>query len=191
VGNSQIDFEAAFQMLDDLLGRHYMKLHLIVCGGYLMQRMGVRTTMDVDAFYTTSKDVQLLIKQAGALLNINTEAVWLNNAVASVNDWPPQEYCVPLYHFDYLTVDQVTEDYLLGMKLLASRQEDITDAGKIINAKQLRDPVLLYHALEQMGFALSMVAVLEAFSIAYGDQWRATYWVEYAEKILSMRNINW
>jgi len=85
----------------------------------------------------------------------------------------------------------VTEDYLLGMKLLASRQEDIADAGKIISAEQLCDPVLLYHALEKMGFALSMVAVLEAFAIAYGDQWRASYWVEHAETILNMRNINW
>ena len=190
--NKFTDFEAAFRALDDLLGRHRLKLHVIICGGYLIQQMGFRGTLDVDAFYNSNDEIDLLIRRVGSLLDINSEnTLWLNNAVSAVSDWPASEHCISLYQFDNLTVDQVTVEYLMGMKLTAARTVDTQDVGLIIKAKQLDDPIGLYQQLTGMGFEFSMVSLLDAFAFAYGDEWRATYWNEHSKDILSLINSNW
>jgi len=154
--------------------------------------MGLRGTQDVDAFYKSNDEIELLIRRAGALLGINCENTnWLNNAVTAISDWPDSEYCEELYKFTNLSVDQVTIEYLLGMKLSSARQIDIEDAGYIIKTKDRKDPVGLYTLLTGMSFQLSMVSMLEAFAFAYGDEWRAVYWKEHSEEILSLLNSNW
>ncbi|MCL2531918.1 MAG: hypothetical protein FWE40_07155 [Oscillospiraceae bacterium] len=192
MGNSLIDFEAAFHELDGLLGLHHQTLHIIVCGGYLIQRMGFRGTIDVDAFYTASEEITLLIERVGLLLNINTgKTIWLNNAVSTMSDWPDPQYCEPLFAYENLTVEQVTMEYLLGMKLSSIRDVDAKDAGKIVEMARLDDPLALYQQCRAMGLKLSFVAVLEAFTFAYGDEWRAQYWNEHDQEILSLLNVNW
>ena len=187
-----IDFEAAFQTLNDLLGRHHQSLHVICCGGYLLQRLGFRSTLDVDAFYKSNEEIDLLIRRVGALLDINTgRTAWLNNAVSTLSNWPDIEYCEKLYAFSNLTVDQVTIEYLMGMKLSSTRPIDTEDVGHIIKAKELKDPIDLYKLLVGMSFRPSMVSMLEAFAYAYGDAWRAEYWKEHSEEILRMLNSNW
>jgi len=189
---SPIDFEEAFRALDRLLGVHHAKLHLIVCGGYLIQRMGFRATIDVDAFYTANEQITLLIQRVGSLLNINTgKTIWLNNAVSTMSDWPDAQYCAPLFAYENLTVDQVTTEYLIGMKLCSIRDIDLSDAGRIVQEKQWKDPIALYHALTQMKMNVNMASILEAFSLAYGDEWRATYWKEHDQEVLDLLNVNW
>lgn len=186
------DFEAAFRALNDLLARHHLSLHVICCGGYLLQRMGFRGTIDVDAFYESSEEIDLLISRVGALLDINAgKTIWLNNSVSTMSDWPDAKYCEKLYEFSSLTVDQVTIEYLLGMKLSSTRPIDKEDAGQIIKAKYLNDPIGLYNLLAGMSFRLSMVSVLDAFAFAYGDAWRAAYWKERSGEILGLVNSDW
>ena len=189
---SPIDFEKAFRELDHLLGLHHAKLHLIVCGGYLIQRMGFRTTIDVDAFYTANEQIALLIQRVGSLLDINTgKTIWLNNAVSTMSDWPDPQYCEPLFAYEHLTVDQVTTEYLLGMKLCSIRDVDLSDAGRIVQEKQWHDPIALYHALTQMKMKVNMASMLEAFARAYGDEWRTEYWKAHDGEILDLINVNW
>ena len=189
---SPIDFEAAFRTLNDQLGLHHLSLRIICCGGYLIQRMGFRGTQDVDAFYSSNEEIDLLIRRVGALLDINSgKTIWLNKAVSTMSDWPDSEYCEKLYEFSNLTVDQVTIEYLMGMKLSSTRPIDTEDVGHIIKAKELKDPIGLYKLLTGMSFRLSMVFILEAFAYAYGDVWRAEYWKEHSKEILSLMNSNW
>ena len=189
---SPIDFEAAFQTLNDLLGRQHLTLYIIVCGGYLIQRMGLRGTQDVDAFYSSNEEIDLLIRRVGALLDINSEkTIWLNKAVSTMSDWPDSQYCEKLYEFSNLTVDQVTIEYLMGMKLSSTRPIDTEDVGHIIKAKELKHPIDLYKLLVGMSFRPSMVSMLEAFAYAYGDAWRAEYWKEHSKEILSLMNSDW
>jgi len=187
-----IDFEAAFQALNDMLALHHLSLHIICCGGYLLQRMGFRGTIDVDAFYKSNEEIDLLIRRVGALLDINTgRTIWLNNAVSAMSDWPDSQYCEKLHGLSNLTVDRVTIEYLLGMKLSSTRPIDKEDAGHIIKAKGLDNPIGLYCLLASMSFRLSMVSVLEAFAFAYGDEWRAAYWKEHSKEILDLLNSEW
>ena len=189
---SPIDFEAAFKTLNDLLGRHHLSLRIIVCGGYLIQQMGLRGTLDVDAFYTSTEEIDLLIQRTGTLLGINSgTTVWLNNAVSTMSDWPDSQYCETLHKFSSLTVDQVTAEYMMGMKLSSTRPIDTEDVGRIIKSRELKDPIGLYHLLTGMSFRLSMVFVLDAFAFAYGDAWRAAYWKERSKEILSLINSDW
>ena len=189
---SPIDFAAAFKTLNDLLGRHHLSLRMIVCGGYLIQQMGLRGTLDVDAFYNSTEEIDLLIQRVGALLGINSgKTVWLNNAVSTMSDWPDSQYCETLHEFSSLTVDQVTVEYMMGMKLSSTRPIDTEDVGRIIKRREIKDPIGLYNLLAGMSFRLSMVSVLDAFAFAYGDAWRAAYWKEHSKEILGMINSDW
>jgi len=108
-----------------------------------------------------------------------------------MSNWPDLEYCEKLYEFSNLTVDQVSIEYLMGMKLSSTRPIDNIDVGQIIKAKGLKDPIGLYKLLAGMSFRLSMVSVLDAFAFAYGDPWRAAYWKEHSGEIIGLMNSDW
>lgn len=81
----------------------------------------MRSTQDVDAFYTESQKIRELIFEVGQKLGLNTsEELWLNNSVANLNPQPPLDSCEVLYSFENLTVYVVSLDYVLGMKLTSA-----------------------------------------------------------------------
>ena len=185
--SSPIDFEVAFKELDDLLGRHHLSLHIICCGGYLIQRMGFRGTIDVDAFYQSNEEIDLLIRRVGALLDINSgRTMWLNNAVSTMSDWPDPQFCRPLHKFTNLTVDQVTTEYLLGMKLRSIRDRDVDDAVLLVNQLDIKDPLELYSLMHGMALDVSLSAILKVFTTIYGKDWFEKYYKEHAEDILKI-----
>ena len=50
-----INFEIIFGRLDEELSKIGQRLELVCAGGYVMQRHGYRTTLDVDAFYESNE----------------------------------------------------------------------------------------------------------------------------------------
>jgi len=175
-------FEQGFRRLDELLGLNGLTLRIIVCGGYLIQQMGIRGTVDVDAFYVKNDQIESLIKQVGAELGLNTEyTTWLNRSVATMSDWPDEKFHERLHTFDHLMIDRVTTEYLLGMKLRSTRERDVID---------ILEPVTLYNHLNHMGIRVSMSYILTAFSEMHGSDWFGRYFVENQEELLKIFRID-
>ena len=183
----QIDFDRAFQQLNAELSKHGATLHLICVGGYMLQRMGIRSTLDVDAFYKSTQLIEEIISRLGDDHKINpANSTWLNNAVASINDWPESRYCKNVHTFSNLTVDEVTSEYLLGMKIRSGREQDILDAASLIKILKMEDPISAYQLLKGMAFDISIVSVIVAFTKAKGEDWSAAYYKEHSNDILSL-----
>ena len=181
------DFEKGFQQLDDLLGRNHLSLHIICCGGYLIQRMGFRGTIDVDAFYQSNDEIDLLIRRVGALLDLNTDhTTWLNKSVSTMSNWPDDKFCERLYTFDHLTVDRVTTEYLLGMKLRSTRARDVTDSVHLIEHLGILDPIELYNHLDNMSIDVGMSYILTAFSEMHGEDWFKEYYPGKEQELLKL-----
>lgn len=183
----KIDFDHAFEGLNAELGKYNAQLHLICAGGYVLQRMGIRGTSDVDAFYRADKAIDEMIFKLGERYEINpASSVWLNNAVAAVCDWPAPQYCRNVYKLSHLTVDEVVPEYLLGMKLLSGRERDVADAVSLLKRLGAQDPIALYHLLRDMAFDLNIVLVLNAFAIAKGEDWVAAYYKAHSAQLLHL-----
>ena len=186
------DWAQAFQALNEELSKNRLTLRIICSGGYVIQRMGIRGTADIDAFYTSTDALDRMIRSIGERYEINPAgSAWLNNAIASVNDWPEPQYCRNVHEFSNLTVDEVTTEYLMGMKLHSNRDVDVEDVGSIVKGRSMEDPIGLYKLLVGMSFKLSMVSVLRAFSFAYGADWTAAYYKEHSREILDLLNSDW
>ena len=184
-------FEQGFQRLDELLGQNGLTLRIIVCGGYLMQQMGIRGTVDVDAFYVKNDEVEALIKQVGVELGLNTEySTWLNRSVATMSDWPGEKFYERLHTFNYLTVDKITTEYLLGMKLRSTRNRDVTDSVILIKHINILDPIELYHHLNNMAINVGMSYILTAFSEMHGNHWFGQYFTENQKELLEILRID-
>ena len=184
-------FEQGFKRLNELLGENCLTLRIIVCGGYLIQQMGIRGTVDVDAFYTQNDKVESLIKQVGAELGLNTEyTTWLNRSVATMSDWPDEKFYERLHTFDYLTIDKVTTEYLLGMKLRSTRDRDVTDSVILIKRINILEPIELYNHLNNMEINVGMSYILTAFSEMHGGNWFGEYFIEHQEELLKILRID-
>ena len=97
-----------------------------------MQLNGYRGTLDVDAFYESSKTVEAIIRKVGDTFGINrTDELWLNNSIANMNSRPSDEHCELVYQFSNLVVKAVNITYLMGMKLASGREQDLTLLGEI------------------------------------------------------------
>jgi len=143
--------------------------------------------LDVDAFYEKNDDIDLLIKRVGALLDLNTDhTTWLNRAVSTMSDWPDEKFCERLFSFDNLTIDQVTTEFLLGMKLRSTRDRDVTDSGNLIEHLKILDPIELYHHLNNMSIDTGMSYILTAFSEMYGEDWFKEYYPEHEQELLGI-----
>lgn len=182
--NSSIN-EEAFKLLNSKLEEKGLTLKIICAGGFVLQTLGIRATMDVDAFYSASSGVEGVIKSVGDELGINTEdEVWLNNSIANMNKTPKTEYCELLYDFSNLKVYAVTPEYLIGMKLSSGREKDFDDVSLIIDKQKYDDPVALYKQIRSMKIRIDLSDLLGCFGDAYGSKWLASYYKEHSKEIL-------
>lgn len=177
--------QVAFELLNEELAKEGLNLALICVGGFVLEHYGFRSTQDVDAFYRETPIIKEIIYRVGEQLGLNTsEELWLNNSVANLNPLPPIEYCEVLYSFENLTVYVVSLNYILGMKLTSTREQDLKDVGEIIKYKGLRSPFELYAYLNQLGFApLDFAYVLEGFNLAYGMDWLRDFFEQNQEEL--------
>lgn len=177
--------QIAFELLNEELAKEGLNLTLICVGGYVLEQHGFRTTQDVDAFYKETSKIKEVIYRVGEQLGLNTsEELWLNNSVANLNPQPPFEFCEVLYSFDNLTVYTVSLDYLLGMKLMSAREQDLIDAGDIIKYRELQSPITLYKFLKKNGFkTVDFSYILEGFNLAYGMDWLRDFFEKNQEKL--------
>lgn len=177
--------QVAFELLNDELVKEGLNLALICVGGFVLEQQGFRTTQDIDAFYIETPKVREIIYRVGQQLNLNTsDELWLNNSVANLNPQPPFEFCEVLYSFENLTVYIVSLDYLLGMKLISAREQDLKDVGDIIKYRGLDSPIALYKFLTKSGFkTIDFAYILEGFSRAYGMEWLRDFFEKHQEEL--------
>lgn len=177
--------QIAFELLNKELANEGLNLALICVGGYVLEQYGFRTTQDVDAFYNESLKINELIYRVGQQLGLNTsKELWLNNNVANLNPQPPSEFCEVLYSFENLTIYTVSLDYILGMKLMSAREQDLIDVGEIIKYKELQSPITLYKFLKKKGFkTVDFAYILEGFSLAYGMDWLRDFFEKHQEEL--------
>lgn len=177
--------KVVFQALDQELTQANLDLSIICVGGFVLEYHGLRATQDVDAFYEESHEINRIIAKIGKLFHINTrEELWLNNEVANLNPAPDLEICELLYSFQSLTVYIVPLTYVMGMKIMSSREQDVLDIGKIIKMEKMTSPFETFRALKELGFEnMDFSVLLEGFSYAYGLEWLERFFVENQEKL--------
>ena len=179
-----INFETIFKRLDEELSKIRQSLELVCAGGYVMQRHGYRTTLDVDAFYESNELINTIIKKVGDEFNINKEdELWLNNSISNLNPKPPAEYCEIAYKSDNLTVKEVSISYLTGMKLYSQREQDLRDVASILRKDNNEHPFELFSKLKHMKFDIDISLLLEAFEMAHGMDWLDNFYTENSEEL--------
>ena len=177
---------AMFKELNDQLRQNGLYLNLICVGGFVLQHLGIRTTVDVDAFFDESREIRKIIWEIGHKYGLSDdEELWLNNSVQSMNPAPPEEICEILYQFSNLKVMMAPLLYVAGMKLSSAREQDIDDVSEIIKRLRIQSPEDLQQIFAEYGFkGIDESVVLEAFGKAYGMKWLEAYITENLEKIL-------
>jgi hypothetical protein len=181
-----MDYDRLFSRLNDKLSKHDISLVIIVVGGFLMQYYKLKATEDVDAFYNGNAVVEQLIKEVGDEFDANLpNESWLNNNVVNnaENRRPPLEICKDIYSFSNLTVKAPPLEYVLGLKLIANRDKDQADIGKIITYLDEEDAFALVDKLHEMKLDVDSSALLAGFGEAYGDDWLEEYFINNADKI--------
>ena len=139
-----IEHEKYFEILNERLKEHNEFLTLYTVGGFALKCYGIKTTMDIDAFYDTNDTIEKIIKDIGNEYNINGENEhWINQAVAYLKDKrvknPGKEFSELINKYSNLEVYRANIDYLLVMKTFAvadnkpDKIKHIDDSRKIIN----------------------------------------------------------
>jgi len=177
-----------FQELNEALRRAGLTLRIICCGGYLMNQLGsTRETKDVDAFYTSNQEIDQIIKRIGDAHGLNTgRTIWLNNAVSTMSDWPDPAHYSTAKAFSNLTIDEVSPEYLLGMKLSSVRPVDVEDSAYLVKLLKLENPVEAYNKIHPLNSKVNILAVLKAFAQLYGEKWQWDYFRANQEEILAL-----
>ena len=176
--DSVIDFEPVFKLMNEELSQAGQTLLLICAGGYVMQLNGYRGTLDVDAFYDSSKTVEAIIRKVGDTFGINKpDELWLNNSIANMNPRPSDEHCELVYQFSNLVVKAVSITYLMGMKLASGREQDLMDVGDILKKTKNEKPFELLSELVGMRFDIDISGLLDAYEKAHGMDWLDEFYV--------------
>jgi hypothetical protein len=122
-------------MLNKALKAKEKKVEMLICGGasmclYLKARY---TTKDIDAMYGEKTIVEKEAKKIAKQLGVSEK--WLNDTVVQCdpNSLRSDTPRIPFLELSNLTINTVTPQYLLAMKLLAARTTlDATDPGDVI-----------------------------------------------------------
>lgn len=170
--------EKIFSRFDEKLGERNLRLSIICVGGYVLRFHGIRETVDIDAFFTNTPEIQSIIKEIGQEFGLNSsDEDWLNSSVQNLNDAPDESICSKIYTGKNLTVAIPPLLYVAGMKLISEREIDISDVAQIISSLHSKDPVEFRNGLMQYGFGfVDEALILEAFSEAYGMEWLEEYY---------------
>ena len=177
--DNTIDYVPVFKMLNDELNKINESLELICAGGYVMQLNGFRGTADIDAFYKSNAVIESIIRRVGDEFGINKpDESWLNNSISNMNPEPPDIYCELVHQLSNLTVKAVEMTYLIGMKLVSARGQDLIDLADIIRGYKDLQPFELLSKLAGMKFDIDISILLDAFEGARGMDWLDKFYRE-------------
>ena len=180
-----INFEPVFVSLNDELSKINESLVLICAGGYVMQLHGYKATADVDAFYKSNAAIEQIIKKVGDAFGINkSDELWLNRSIANLNPEPPDAYCKPVYAYSNLEVKAVDMIYLIGMKFVSARVQDLRDISTILKHDNNKEPLVLRATLVDMKFDIDISLLLEAFEAAHGMEWLEHFYRENESELI-------
>lgn len=182
------DERTIFKYFNKCLKEENLSLKMICVGGFVLSHYGMRTTIDIDAFYKSTKKTESIIRKVGEHFSINNEnELWLNHSVDSMNDCPPEKICDVLYKYSNLIVLMPPLDYIAGMKLISARVQDVEDVAMIIKKGKIKDPKDYRLKLNEYGFfGIDESVLLESFGIAYGMEWLEKYYIENEKEIIQM-----
>jgi len=182
--NGIIDFAPVFMLLNEELSKIGRSLELVCAGGYVMQRHGYKATSDVDAFYENNAVIEATIRKVGDAFGINKpDELWLNNSIANINTAPPAQYCDLAYKFSNLVVKTVIITYVIGMKLVSGREQDLRDVGDILKKDMNEQPFELLSMLVGMGFDVDISGLLDAYERAHGMEWLEGFYAMNQEEL--------
>ena len=182
--NGIIDFAPVFMLLNEELLKISQSLELVCAGGYVMQRHGYKATSDVDAFYKSNVLIESIIKKVGDEFGINKpDELWLNNSIANINPAPPAQYCELAHEFSNLVVKAVIISYVIGMKFVSGREQDLRDVGDILKKDKNEQPFELLSILSGMGFDVDISDLLNAYERAHGMEWLEEFYAMNQEEL--------
>lgn len=170
--------EKAFELLNERLSKKGITLEITCAGGYILQNLGFRTTMDVDDFFMMTPTVKSLIYEVGEELGLNNHEeneLWLNNSISNMNKEPTSDHCHLIKDLSNLKVYAVSLIYLIGMKLESGRNKDIVDVTLLIIHLGLNNPLELYNQLKAMDFTPDFSDILTCFGNVLGSKWLSDY----------------
>ncbi len=172
------DDEILFKILNKKLREAGEFLDLICAGGYVLSYYSLKSTQDIDSFYSSNKKIDAIIKSIGDDYGLNTQdEVWLNNSIQNMNKRPPLEVCKTIFSFSNLTVRIPPLDYVLCMKLYSARRKDIKDAAKIVKKYEIKSQKEIENILKKYNFSFADDSiVLEVLGEAYGMEWLEEYY---------------
>ena len=169
-----------FEELNRRLAEKDIDLTVICAGGFVLSHYGLRATHDIDGFFKTNKVITNIIREVGEKFALNSDdELWLNNSVQNLNNAPDEKICEELYSMSNLKVLAPPLEYIAGMKLVSSREQDVKDVAEIIRLKKIASPADLSELLNKYDFhSIDESVLLEAFGEAYGMEWLEQYYIE-------------
>lgn len=95
-----VSYDTVFKELNAQLSNNNIELTIICSGGYALSCYGIRKTIDVDAFFNSSKQIDAIIRNVGDMFGINNDTeLWLNNSISNMNATPDLQYCTLQHEF--------------------------------------------------------------------------------------------
>ena len=102
----------------------------------------------------------------------------LNNSISNLNPEPPDRYCEVVHEFPNLVVKAVNMTYMIGMKLVSARGQDMKDLADIVKSNKDLQPFELMLKLVEMNFDIDISILLDAFEGARGMEWLEAFFRE-------------
>jgi len=73
--------------------------------------------------------------------------------------------------------------YLMGMKLVSAREQDLMDVADILKKSESLQPFELFSDLAEMSFDVDIAMLLDAFERARGMEWLETFYKDNEEEL--------
>jgi len=131
----------AFKRLSELLAKQDTQAEIYIVGGAAMVlAYGARTfTKDIDAIYSNKEIVYKISKEIAEEMNLSE--YWINDAAKSFIPLKKDDNSIVIIDEQNLKVMAASEEYMLAMKLLASRVEDKPDIKFLLNKLNVKSAV--------------------------------------------------
>ncbi|RZD16572.1 MAG: hypothetical protein EVJ46_06075 [Candidatus Acididesulfobacter guangdongensis] len=128
----------AFKRLSDLLAKQEKQAEIYIVGGaaMILAYNARTTTKDIDAIFTNKDIIYKISKQVADEMGL--EEYWINDAAKSFIPAKKDDNSIPIIDEKNLKVMAASEEYMLAMKLLASRMEDKPDIEFLLNKLNIK-----------------------------------------------------